>query len=91
MPNTFSFILRVLLILTLSGVVSAAEEQLDDDFLLNPDDEKEDPESVSIVEKATEIVDEAQERVTERFNDFVIQVDGFFGDAHGRGRYRPCR
>lgn len=36
---------------------------------------------VGIVRKATGYVDNAQRQATESFNNFMIQVDGFFGDT----------
>ena len=59
---------------------AAAESDRTETWLLEPPKNNDDVD-VGIVEKATEYVDVAQRQASEGFNNFVIQVDDFFGDA----------
>jgi len=81
MPKPVRHILYALMMLGVSGALQANYTPLNDDFLLNPEDDETDPRETGIVEKAGEIVDGAQQQASERFNNFISQVDGFFGDA----------
>ncbi len=81
MPKAVRHILYALMMLGVTGALQANYTPLNDDFLLNPEEDETDSEKSGIVEKAGDIVDGAQQQVSERFNNFILQVDGFFGDA----------
>ncbi|MFK8076813.1 MAG: hypothetical protein AB8B84_09535 [Granulosicoccus sp.] len=64
-----------------AGVLSHSHaDDRTDSWLLNPPKQADD-EGVGLVQKATGYVDGAQRQASESFNNFMIQVDDFFGDA----------
>jgi len=72
----------VLSVLLLTSTLSVAEEPVLQQVIpedLTPAEEDEVPSSVLV--NVGNFVDTAQQLTSDRFNRFVLQIDGFFGDA----------
>ncbi|MFT5893455.1 MAG: hypothetical protein ACI8VW_000321, partial [bacterium] len=76
------FSLSILLAL-ISAIGHAQESEPTDKWLLEDVESKKGEANgrIGIVRKATDYVDNAQKQVADGFNDFMVQVDGFFGDT----------
>ena len=72
-----------LLLATLSTVGYAQESKSSDKWLLEEAESNENDadKPLGIVRKATGYVDSAQRQASDGFNNFMVQVDGFFGDT----------
>lgn len=77
------FVVLASLLSFVSNVSFAQESQSSDKWLLEEAESKKDEKDkrIGIVKKATGYVDNAQKQASEGFNNFMIQVDGFFGDT----------
>lgn len=73
--------LFLLFMLSLVSVVGHAQESESTDKWLLEDAESETEGRLGIVRKASGYVDSAQQQATNSFNNFMIQVDGFFSDT----------
>jgi len=80
MLRTLILIALSILMLFVSTAGNTQESEPTDTWLLE-DPESEEEGRLGIVRKATSYVDSAQEQATQSFYDFMIQVDGFFGNA----------
>ncbi|MGK0320854.1 MAG: hypothetical protein ACI9JP_003046 [Granulosicoccus sp.] len=76
------FLIFISILLPFVSAVSHAQEPVPTDEWLIDDAERkkiEAAESIGIVRKATGYVDSAQKQASDGFNNFMVQVDGFFG------------
>lgn len=67
----------------ISSIAYAQESQSTDTWLLEKRQSEQGQEDgrLGLVRKATDYVDGAQKQATDGFNNFMMQVDGFFGDT----------
>jgi hypothetical protein len=77
------FIFLTILLPFVSMVAYAQELESTDNWLLEDakSNQGEPDTRIGIVQKATVYVDSAQRQATQSFNNFMVQVDGFFGDS----------
>lgn len=79
-----SFVSLALILLSFFSLVDRAQASEDTDKAQSADAASENDETNSragIVRKATGYVDNAQQQASNSFNNFMVQVDGFFGDT----------